>query len=582
MARTSAVEQSVRFARGRLFRQRLVNSLTIGISFALAVSLAWFVAQPLLLQSPADWLRWAVLGGTAALAVALAVAWTIRKTPSAETVALEIDARFGLKERVTTVVALPAELRATSAGQAILADAEAQVGELKIGERFPVRPSHKAWFVPGLSAAILAVVLWWNPEAFGLTEESGNGPGKSGELGQIAEGQKPKKTAPTVRPRTPEELARQDKSPELKELEAKLREFQNKYKPDEDKYANSPERQREKLTDVAKLEEETKKFVEDKANKLEQMQDKFNELEKLSKDKDFEDGPAKPIADALAKNDLKKAQEEVDELKKKLKDKDKKPTKEQTEKLEKQLDKMKDELQRLARDDERKKELEKKIDQAKKAGQDAESLERELEKVKEDAKQSGEQMEKIAKQFEKAAEALQEDDLEKAAEELAQAGKDLEDIQGEMQDLKDAAEQLQRLKQERRATSQAAAQPGDGQGGEKGDGQGGEKGDKLSTSKSGPNNGGIGAGEREINKDAKTNSLDERIRGLFDPKGGKSFNGLTRGKAFTKQSQTQLGEVIQQAVQDAPGAASSQQVPRDAQGDVREYYEKLGGSAPKK
>ena len=575
MARTSAVEQSVRVARGRLFWQRFLNALTVGVSVALALTLAWFVAQPLLLETPPDWLRWAVLGGTTALAVALAVAWTIRTTPTAQTVALEIDARFGLKERVTTVVALPPELRDTSAGQAILADAEAQVGELRIGERFPVRPSHKAWFVPGLAAAIVAVVLWWNPEAFGLTEEKGKEADKTaGELALIAEKQQAKKTGPTVRPQKPEELARKDKSKELAELEEKLKAFQNKFNPDDDKFADSPERAREKLTAAEKLEQETKKFVEEKADKLEQMKEKFNDLEKLSKDKDFEDGPAKPLADALVKNDIKKAQEEVDELKKKLKDKDKKPTKEQTEKLEKQLNQMKDELQRLARNEERKKDLEKKIDQAKKDGKDAESLERELDKVKEDAKQAGEQMEKIAKQFEKAADALNQDDLEKAAEELAQAGKDLEQIAGEQQDLKDAAQQLQRLKKERQAACKACEKSGEG--------QGGEKSDKLSTGKSGPNKGGIGAGEREINKDAKSDSLDERIRGLFDPKGGKSFNGLTKGKSFTKTADTQLGEVIKQAVQDAPGAASSQQVPRDAQDAVREYYEKLGNTAPKK
>lgn len=574
MARVSAVEQSVRVARARLFRQRLLNAVTVAVITALGVSLAWFVAQPLLLEAPPDWLRWAVLAGTSVVAVAVAVGWAIRTTPSAETVALEIDARFGLKERVTTVVALTPDLRGTSAGQAIVADAEKQVGELKIGERFPVRPTRKAWFVPGLAAAIAAVALWWTPEVFGTTDPDGTDPAKKGTgVLVIAEGQKPKKTPVATRPQKPEEMARKDKSPELKELEEKLRAFENKFKPDDDKFADSPERAREKLPDLNKLEQETKKFVEDKADKLEQMKEKFNELEKLSKDKDFEDGPAKPLADALAKNDIKKAQEEVDELKKKLKDKDMKPSKEQTEKLEKQLNQMKDELQRLARNEERKKELEKKIDQAKKEGKDAEALERELDRVKEDAKQSGEQMEKIAKQFEKAAQALKQDDLEKAAEELEKAGNDLEKIEGELQDLKEAAEQLQRLKQERQAACKACEGKGDGQG---------QKSDKLNPGKSGPNNGGIGAGEREINKDAKSDSMEERIRGLFDPKGGKSFNGLTKGKAFSKQADTQLGEVIKQAVQDAPGAISSQQVPADARGDVREYYEKLGNTGPRK
>lgn len=579
MARATAVEQSVRLARGRLFRQRLLNGLTVAVIAALGLSVAWFVAQPLLLQSPADWLRWAVLGGTMAVAVALAVVWAIRGTPSQETVALEIDARFGLKERVTTVVALPAELRDTSAGQAIVADAEAQVGELKIGERFPVRPTRKAWFVPGLAAALVAVVFWWNPiSAEDDPAAVTAGTRKSGEVAQLGPDGKPqpKRTTATL-PKKPDAPVRENKSPELKELEEKLKAFQNKFPPDDDKFADSPERARDRLPDLNKLEQDTRKFVEEKADKLEQMKDKLGELDKLSKDEKFPEGPAKSLTDALAKNEIDKAKEEVDQLSKKLKEKDpeKKLKPEDTKKLEKQLNQMKSELERLARDEDRKKDLEKKIEQAKKEGKDAESLERELDRVKEDAKQSGEQLEKIAKQFEKAAEALNNDELEKAAEELAQAGTDLEKIAGEQQDLKDAADQLQRLKQER----QAAGKAGRGQG--QGQGKGG-KGDQPGTGKSGPNDGGIGAGEREINKDAETKALDERIRGIFDGTKGKSFNGLTKGKAFKKESETQLGEVIRQAVQDAPGAASSQNVPRDAQGDVREYYEKLGNTAPRK
>ena len=48
--------------------------------------------------------------------------------------------------------------------------------------------------------------------------------------------------------------------------------------------------------------------------------------------------------------------------------------------------------------------------------------------------------------------------------------------------MKDAAEQLQRLKKERAAACKACEKQGEG--------QGGEKSDKLSTGKSGPNKGG--------------------------------------------------------------------------------------------
>ena len=89
-------------------------------------------------------------------------------------------------------------------------------------------------------------------------------------------------------------------------------------------------------------------------------------------------------------------------------------------------------------------------------------------------------------------------------------------------------------------------------------------------------------GKRAENKNAKTNSQDERIRGLFDPRGKKSYGGTVRGPAFTKRSASEMGQDIKQAAQEAPQAIDTQRLPRDAQAAVKEYFEKIGGTDGKK
>jgi hypothetical protein len=72
--------------------------------------------------------------------------------------------------------------------------------------------------------------------------------------------------------------------------------------------------------------------------------------------------------------------------------------------------------------------------------------------------------------------------------------------------------------------------------------------------------------------------VDERVRSPFDVKGKKSFGGLTKGQAFTKKTDKELGSAIEQAAQEAPTAAEVQRLPRDARESVKEYFEKLGGT----
>ena len=566
----SPIDRSVRVARSRLLRQAFVNHLGIGWAVALALTLAWFVAQPMLLENPPLSLRWIVLGAGLSLGLFVAIVRTRTGAPTDERVALEIDNRFQLRERITTAMALSGELRNSSAGRALFADAESKLAPLNLSEKFPLEPRRHLLGIPVLALALGAVVLWWNPEALGLTtiSDEENAALKAQEQ-TVAAQTSTKKKAPPPKPVADAPPERPNKGKGLKDLEEELAKAHDKFA--KDPFEETPEKQREKAAELAQLENKTQKFVEQKMDKLQELQEQFQKLDKLNMEKDFEDGPAKGFNDALSKGDLKKAKEEVDELKKKAKDK--KLDEKDREKLERQLDKMKKELERLDRDkkkekeeqkkdrDEKKKELQKEIDKAKQEGKDASQLERErenLEKQEEQESEAGEQLKELAEKLGGAKDGLDVQDLEKLADELDKAGKALDKIDGEVQDFKEAEGQLQRLKEERREACKQC------------------QGDKLE------NNGGIGNAKRPINEDAKSDAQDEKIRSPFDPRGKKTFAGSTRGPAFTKKTEAELGKEIQQRAQEAPAGADAQRLPRDARDSVKEYFEKLGGTGGKK
>src|SRR6185295_9502637 len=129
----------------------------------------------------------------------------------------------------------------------------------------------------------------------------------------VAQADLGKKTAtPLVRPKGKDELDRADKDQKLKDIEAVLKEFDEKQlkEPKE----NDQARLKEKITEMTSVEDKLRKFEQDKTEKLARLEQKMQQLESLTKDKEFNDGPAKDLADSLSKGDLKKAKEDVDEL----------------------------------------------------------------------------------------------------------------------------------------------------------------------------------------------------------------------------------------------------------------------------
>ncbi|MGL4420690.1 MAG: hypothetical protein ACRCZF_08505, partial [Gemmataceae bacterium] len=520
-------------------------------------------AEPWVLSSPSPDLKWFVLGGLQILALLgtiVSVYWT---APTLDRVALEVDQRFDLKERMITAFVLPTEFQSTSVGEALLADATAAANRIRVADKFPVQPRRHAAWIPFLAGLIALTVLFYKPDTASVF-----GAGASNPEAKKDDGVTPNATAkkvnntPFVKPKPPE-LDRPNKSKDLEKLEQELAKLAEKWAKQE---ADTPEKKREKLSELTSMEDKMKKFQQEREDKLAQLGKQLQQLEKLNKDKDFAEGIGKELNDALSKGEMKRAEDAVDELKKKAKDK--KLKEEDLKTLEKQMEKMRDQLNRRNEDKEKEQKLKDMIDKAKKEGQNADALERELDKLKQDMKQSEQAMEKMAERMQKMQEAMKKGDMEELSKELDKLGEDLKEMGDELKDLEDVGEYLQKIQDEMKKNK-------------RGQGDGDDEDEMNNGENRGNGNRGIGAGEREIDRDVKTESQEERIRGQFNPLGKKQYGGTTKGPAYTKKSEAEFGKSIPQAVQEAPQAMETQRLPRDVQQSVREYFEKLGGTEKK-
>ena len=147
---------------GRVWRrmrfQRFLTALVWCWGVALAV-VAVVLAVEKVVGRPvpgAEWWPFAIAGGVGLVAAALIA---LLGGPSRVDAAVAIDRVFHLNERLSTALTLPAELRETSAGRALVADAIRHVSALDIGAEFGPTFPRRAW-VPLIPAALAIALLF--------------------------------------------------------------------------------------------------------------------------------------------------------------------------------------------------------------------------------------------------------------------------------------------------------------------------------------------------------------------------------------------------------------------------------------
>lgn len=421
---------NVRRAKSRLtwqlFLNRLLRCLFVGVILALvAVVVPKLVAIENL---PQDWtLYWMIAGLTGGLLVASL--WTLLRNRDELDAAIELDTRFGLRERVASSLSLPESELDSPAGKALTADALRALRNVEVQERFPLRVDRRAW-LPLVSAMLAFVLVSFvdNREA-----QSSADPGAAKLAKEQIDAATKKLREKLV------ERRKQAAEKGLKEAEGLLRELEK----ESEKIGKSGKADRKqalvKLNDLAKqLQERREKLGGDEHLR--------KQLEKM---KDLNKGPADKMVDAMKKGDWKAAQQELKKLQDKLSkgeldEADKKDLAKQLEQIQKKM------AEAQAAQQKKMDELKKQIEQQKQQGnmQQAGQMQQKLDKMRQQQQQMN-IMQKLAEQAGACQQCMKQGDKQGAAQAMQQMMQSMEQLQSQMSEgemLDSAMQQLQMAK----------------------------------------------------------------------------------------------------------------------------------------
>jgi len=521
-----------------------------------ALFVAWFISATAILARAiwvlpfdvATW-DWAWFGGSSVIAVLFAAGVAIYTAPTLAQVAGEVDSRFGLRERLSSVFALPSHDRGTPMGQALVADAMRRAEPLDVRDRFSLSPTRLGW-LPTLPAALVVLAMLIGP-AIAPDPQSEWTPELVSQTDQV-------KTAAEALKRKVRQQRDRAEATGLKDAE----DFFKKLEADIDKLTNRPSLD-QKDAMIA---------MNDIKKQLDQRRDELGTPDQmkaaLSKMEDMERGPASNVVKAMQKGDFAEAQKQVKELAEKMRDG--KLTEKEQQQLKKQVEQIRDKLNDAAKKNEQaKQQLQQQIDQAKKEGrgEDAAKMQQQLNELEaKDAQMQ--QMQQMAEAMNQAAQAMKDGKSGEAADALQEMADQLGEMQAEMdqlQDLNDTIEDFAQSKDQMRCSSCSGQGCSQCKGGGQGDSEDGEPGDGMGR--------GTGKGDRP-EEETETGTYDTQVRG--QPKAGRGvIAGFADGPNRKGVSREEIKDAVIGAINETSDPLENQTLPRVERDHTREYFDRL-------
>lgn len=411
------LRQQVARARRRLILEQFLGRLVWCLLAALTLATLGIAAPRIIAieNLPANWdMMWlySAIGG----GFLIAAVWTFIKSRSPLDAAIEIDRRFELRERIASSMSLSSDDQSTEAGRAVVNDALRAVGRIDVDEKFRVKLDRRAWLplLPAVAAFVLLAFVDYRSAQSSLDP---NAP--------VNVTKQVNKSAESLRKKIEEQRKKAEerdlKAAEgiFKQIEQGTRELSEKKDIDRTKAAV-------KMNDLAKQLEERRQQLGGKDGLKEQ----FQSMKNLGA------GPAEKAAQAMKQGDWQKALKEFEKLAKDLKEG--KLSKEDVEKLAKQIGQMKDKIEaanqarKQAMDD-----LKKQIEQQKRQGDLAKAgeLQRKLDQMQKQQQQMEKKMQQMAQQMGQMQQALQQGDAQKAADAMQQMAQQMQQMQQEMNEM---------------------------------------------------------------------------------------------------------------------------------------------------
>jgi len=561
------LERQVAIAYRRLVTQRFFSLLAWSwfgtlLLAALAIAIAKFV--PLGVDSMIWNLSW--IGGALVAGLVVAGVWTYITRANRLEAAIEIDRRFGLKERVSSTLALDDAERESPAGRALVRDALRRIERLDVESQFGIHFNRRTLLPLIPAAAAFALLFVADPTRDDSAEAMLN------ETKHIKESTTPLPRKLGEHTKKADEKGLKDAADLFRQLEEGARELTKKDNLDR-KQALS------KLTDLQKQLEQRR----DKLGGNERMKQQLDNL------KNLKSGPADKVADAMKEGDFNKALDEIEKLKQQLDkgeldDKKKEDLKNQLAEMQKQLQQAVDGQKKVEKD------LEKQVADAQKQLANPEELKKQIQDLinqgrKEDAEKLKQQAQKMSQNIDKLQQQLakmqqqgpQMQQLQDMANKLGQcaqcmgkgdkagAQQALGDLQKDLQQMQLAADEIIMLDQ---ALDQIAECKGDcnGDGGKDGKGKGKGKGDFAR-----------GAGQGEGKRDIKEDDVafrDSHVKQTVG-KGKAVITGEVDGPNIKGLIQQEIRGQIEASRREASDAVTRQRLPRNQRDHAKEYFDSL-------
>ncbi len=521
----------------------LAGSMTLA-ALGAAIPKLWHLSIP-----TTTWtIAW--LGGGLALGLLAPLVRVWWSGASAADAALEIDRRFGLRERVSSYLSLLPTQREAPVGQALGVDARRQLDRVELAEGFPLRVgwAHALPLLP----TVAAIILWLGvPDAVPPQAVAGTTPAASKPKPRVISADQLKRNLAARKKQSPKETL--ETAEWIKEIERDA----NRLAERKDLDARSA------LTELNNMASELDK-------RRRELGGRDALREQLKSFKEAPSGPADRMAAAMRDGDFSQANQELSALRKQLADGQLTPEKQRE--LAKQLDQFATKLkQEAAAYRQARKNMEEQIKQLQAAGkqQDAAKMQEKLDQLQQ--KNAGmERLERMANAMQQSAEAARQGNAQAAAQALDGLASDIQSMDMEASEMAEI-DSIEQMLSDAKSSSTCAKCQGKGCRTCQGKGKGkGQEGDSLGE--------GRGHGDRPERK-TDTSFYDTRV-GQKVRKGKLVATDRADGPNRAGVAREQIKESLQNATSERADPLLDQQLPKSYQDHTRDYFDGFRAPAP--
>ena len=562
------INRQVRQARRRMVTRRFLKvfawSLFAGMLVAvigLAIPKIWHLPFLTTVDHHEAWMAaWLIGGGVLSLIVAGVL--TYRGRPHSDDAAIEVDRRFGLRERLTSAMTLEQRDRGSDAGRALLRDAEDRASTIDVRDKFKMDADWRLGLP--LIPILLLLAIAFLPNA--VADQSINAADASLNREQLKVAIKEMK----------KKVEEQQKSLLAKGLE----DAAGKLDPLKKKLDNlNPEQLNDRKDALVKLND-IRKQIEDRQKEL---GDNKGLKESLNKLKDVGSGPAKKIAEAMSKGDMDEARKLVKDLADKLKSGE--MTAAEKKKLAKDLEAVADQMKKIVEQNAAKKEaLKKEIEEAIEKG-DMDKAAKAQEKLNQQQQQEKQmdKMKQMAKSLKQCAECMKKGgqkggqskpgqkgegqktpskDGQPSGQQMDDAAKALEELEAMMKEMGDEMDELESLEDLEEAAGEC-----------KGCINGQPDADQPPQWKDWAKGSGRGGGKRE-REDEETGKFKSRVKAKLQ-KGQTIVTGDADGNNISGRTESEVRELVKTSMSDDSDPLENQVLPKSQRDHAQEYFNQL-------